>query len=209
MKLVIASPSPFARKARIALLEKGIAFEAVLENPWQPDTTVSSVNPLGKVPALLLADGAIIHDSKVIIEYLETLDAPPALIPRSPALRVAHKQIEALADGICDAVVLITLEGARPPERRSAEWVERQRRKIVAGTAELSRLLGEREWFTEAGFALGEVATVCALDYIDLRCPSFDWRAAAPNLEQLHARLSARAAFAQTRPTPQALPEVR
>ena len=208
MRLVIARPSPFARKAHIALLEKGIAFETVVENPWQPDTTVPSVNPLGKVPALMLDDGRVIHDSKVIVEYLETLDVPPDLIPRSPDLRVAHKQIEAIADGVCDAVVLITLESARAPDLHSMDWIERQRRKVVAGVTELARLLGNGEWFTSAGFGLGEVATVCALDYIDLRLPAFDWRAAGANLVSLHARLAARPAFAQTKPAPQALPRV-
>ncbi len=208
MKLIIARPSPYARKARIALLEKGIEFETVLENPWQPETGVPNANPLGKVPALILDDGKVVHDSKVIVEYLETLDAPPDLIPRSPALRVAHKQIEVIADGICDAVVLIALEGTRPADKRSDVWIERQRKKIIAGTAELSRLLGERDWFTEAGLGLAEVATVCALDYIDFRYPAFDWRSAAPNLVRLHERLSSRPSFAQTKPAPQTLPKL-
>jgi glutathione S-transferase len=209
MKLVIARPSPFARKARIALLEKGIAFETILENPWQPETTVPNVNPLGKVPALILDGGRVIHDSTVIVEYLETLGAPPDLIPKSPELRVAHKQLEAIADGVCDAVVLITLEVARTPELRSMDWIERQRRKVVAGINELARLLGKGEWFTSAGFGLGEVATVCALDYIDIRLPAFDWRSSGGNLADLHARLSERPSFAQTKPESQALPQVR
>jgi glutathione S-transferase len=209
MKLVIARPSPYARKARIALLEKGIAFETIVENPWQPETTVPNVNPLGKVPALILDGGRVIHDSKVIVEYLETLGAPPDLIPKSPDLRVAHKQLEAIADGVCDAVVLITLELARAPELRSVDWIERQRQKVVAGVTELARLLGNGEWFTSAGFGLGEIATVCALDYIDLRLPAFDWRPTGASLANLHARLSVRPSFAQTKPESQALPQVR
>lgn len=209
MKLVIARPSPYARKAHVVLLEKGIAFETIVENPWQPDSIVPSVNPLGKVPALMLDDGRVIHDSKVIVEYLETLGVPPDLIPKSPALRVAHKQLEAIADGVCDAVVLITLEIARAPDLRSTDWIERQHRKVVAGVTELARLLGDEGWFTSAGFGLGEVATVCALDYIDLRLPAFDWRPTAANLANLHARLSVRPSFAQTKPEAQALPQVR
>jgi glutathione S-transferase len=208
VKLIIARPSPYARKARIALLEKGIAFETVVENPWLPDTKVPGANPLGKVPALILEDGSVVHDSKVIIEYLETLDRAPHLLPRDAKLRVAHKQIEAIADGICDAVVLIALEGARPAQTRSADWIERQRKKIVAGTAELSRLLGDRDWFTDAGFGLAEVATVCALEYIDFRYPAYEWRPDAPNLERLHRRLSARPSFAETKPAPQVLPQL-
>lgn len=209
MKLIIARPSPFARKARIALLEKGIEFESVVDNPWLPATGVPNANPLGKVPALILDDGRVVHDSKVIVEYLETLGAPPDLIPATPELRVAHKQIEAIADGVCDAVVLIALERARPADLQSGDWVERQRRKVVAGTAELSRLLGDREWFTGAGFGLAEVATGCMLGYLDLRLPEFDWRGAAPNLERLFAQLSTRPSFAQTKPEPQPLPAAR
>ena len=206
MKLIIAKPSPYARKARVALIEKGIEFETIVENPWLPDTRISGVNPLGKIPALVLDDGSVIHDSKVIVEYLETLNVPPALIPSSPGLRITHKQIEAIADGISDAVVLIRLEGTRPAAKQSADWVGRQRKKIEAGVAELSRLLGEREWFTEAGFGLGDVTTGCTLGFLDFRFPEFDWRPCAPNLEQLFARLSARPSFAQTKPESQALP---
>ena len=206
MKLIIAKPSPYARKARVALIEKAIEFETIVENPWLPDTGIADVNPLGKIPALVLDDGRVIHDSKVIIEYLETLNALPALIPSSPELRIAHKQIEVIADGISDAVVLIKLEGTRPTAMQSSDWVRRQRKKIEASVSELSRLLSEQEWFTPAGFALGDVTTGCALGFLDFRYPEFDWRPSAPNLERLFARLSARPSFAQTIPESQTLP---
>jgi glutathione S-transferase len=206
MKLIIARPSPFARKVRVALLEKALPFETVIENPWLPQTAVGEFNPLGKVPALVLDDGSVVHESKVIFEYIETLGAAPRLLPEAPAERIAHKQIEAVADGICDTIVLIALEGARPEAMRSADWVARQHKKVVAGVAELSRLLGEREWFTATGFGLAEIAAVCALDYIDFRYPAYDWRATAPNLERLRARLAERASFAGTKPEPQVLP---
>ena len=92
--------------------------------------------------------------------------------------------------------------------RASPDWIERQRRKIVAGVAELSRLLGNAESYTAYGFGLAEVATICALDYVDFRYPQYDWRAAAPNLLALHARLSVRASFVQTKPEPQILPKL-
>lgn len=209
MKLIIAKPSPYARKARVALIEKGLAFETIVDNPWMSETNIGTINPLGKVPALVLEDGRVVHDSKVIVEYLETLNAPPSLIPSSPELRVAHKQIEAIADGVCDAVVLIRLEGARAPAMQSADWIVRQHGKIEAGIAELSRLLDGREWFTVSGFGLAEIATGCALGYLDLRLSEYDWRAAAPNLRALFERLSARASFAQTQPEPQTLPVIR
>jgi glutathione S-transferase len=133
---------------------------------------------------------------------------PPALIPGEPQQRVSHKQIEAVADGVCDAVVLIALEGARPADKRSEAWLKRQHRKVVEGVTELERMLGGREWFTGAGFGLAEVATVCALDYIDFRYPDFQWRAHAPGLVKLHERLSTRPSFAVTMPQPQQLPAI-
>mgnify|MGYP002784500318 CR=1 FL=1 len=206
VKLYIATPSPFARKARIALIEKGVPFETVIENPWLPATAMSTVNPLGKVPALVLDDGTVLHDSSVIVEYLEMLDRAPRLVPPEGALRVAHRQIEALADGVCDAVVLIVLERAREAAKRSDEWIGRQRRKVEQGVAGLDRLLGGRETFTPFGFGLAEIAAGCALGYLDLRLPDYAWRAAAPRLARWFDALSARPSFAQTVPTAQAIP---
>jgi glutathione S-transferase len=206
MKLIIANPSPYARKARVALLEKGIDCDIVVANPWLPKTAVAGINPLGKVPAMVLDDGAVVHDSKVIVEYLETLGLPPVLIPADPQNRIAHKQIEAIADGICDAVVLTALEGARATDKRSVAWLERQSKKIVEGVAELERLLGARDLFTDSGFGLAEIATVCALDYIDFRFPQYHWRTRAPGLVQLHGNLSQRPSFSGTKPQPQVLP---
>lgn len=206
MKLIIAKPSPYARKARIALLEKRIDCDIIIDNPWLQETNVAKANPLGKVPALLLDDGGVVHDSKVIVEYLETLGVPPVLIPNDPLQRIAHKQIEAIADGICDSIVLIALEGTRPADKRSEVWLKRQRSKIIAGVAELERQLAGRECFTGADFGLAEIASICALDYIDFRYPRYDWRTQAPGLVGLHDRLSQRPSFADTMPQPQVLP---
>ena len=203
MKLVIAKPSPFARKVRVALREKGLPFEEIVENPWAAGTAVPGTNPLGKVPALMLADGRVVYDSKVIVEYLETLGRPPPLIPADPELRVAHRQIEALADGVSDAVVLVVLERSRPADLQSGDWIGRQVRKIEAATAELARLLGAGEWLTGSGFGLADIAAGCALGYLDLRFPEFDWRSRHPALASYFARLDARPSFAATRPTAQ------
>jgi glutathione S-transferase len=203
VKLVIAKPSPFARKVRVALREKEIGFEEIVENPWAAGTAVPSANPLGKVPALILDDGRVVYDSKVIVEYLETLGRPPQLLPDDPASRIAHKQIEALADGMCDAVVLVVLERSRPGDLQSSDWIGRQTRKIEAGAAELARLLGSGEWFTASGFGLADIAAGCALGYLDLRFPELDWRTRHAALAPYFARLDARPSFAATRPEAQ------
>ena len=203
MKLVIAKPSPFARKVRVALREKALACDEIVENPWAAGTAVPGTNPLGKVPALILDDARVVYDSKVILEYLETLGRPPQLIPADPDLRIAHKQIEALADGVSDAVVLVVLERSRPADLQSGDWIGRQVRKTEAGAAELARLLGASEWLTQSGFGLADIAAGCALGYLDLRFPEFGWRRRHPTLASYFARVDARPSFTATRPEAQ------
>jgi glutathione S-transferase len=200
MRLVIATPSPFARKARIALLEKGVSHELVVQNPWQ---SAIADNPLGKVPVLYLDDGGIVHDSSVIVEYLETRGKPPPLLPSEAHERVMHRQVEAIADDTCDAAVLIVTERARPPARQSTAWIARQAGKLPRALDELEQRLGGRESFTAHGFGLAEIATGCALGYLDLRYAELDWRKDHPRLARLATRLGERSSFAATRPSAQ------
>jgi glutathione S-transferase len=208
MRLLIATPSPFARKVRIALLEKALAFETVIDNPWNAGAQAAAANPLGKVPVLFLDDGRSLVDSRVIVEYLESLGRAPALLPADPALRVAHRQLEAIADGVCDAVVLIVLERSRPPTLQSGDWVRRQRSKVEAGVAALEDALAEHDWFVADDFGLADVAVGCMLGYLDVRLPEFAWRAAAPGLERFSQRIFARPSFASTVPTAQRIDPV-
>ena len=128
MKLIIARPSPYARKARIALIEKGIEFETIIENPWLPETNVPSANPLGKVPALILGDGRVVHDSKVIVEYLETLGIPPVYflaLPRLVALTLMMPLLALYANclGILGGMAVGAGVLDIPP---AAYWIETQ-----------------------------------------------------------------------------------
>jgi len=209
MKLVIAKPSPFARKARVALLEKGIAFETEIDVPWNPGAAASKLNPLGKIPILVLDDGRVIHDSKVIVEYLEMLGRPPQLLPSDPALRLAHKQIEATADGVCEAVVLIVLERSRAPALQSSDWIVRQLRKVEAGTSALASELGPRQWFVGSALGLADIAVGCMLGYLDLRLPESGWRARHASLVAFAERMFARPSFAATLPETQQITQVQ
>jgi glutathione S-transferase len=193
LKLIIATPSPFARKVRIALLEKSLAHEVIVQNPWR---TAVAANPLGKVPLLLLDDGRVVHDSRVIVEYLDTLGAPPPLLPADARLRVLHRQMEALADGICEAVVLVVTERARPAEKQSADWIARQAGKIAPALQALEQDL-------PSGFGLAHIAAGCALGYLDLRFPELDWRARHAKLRDLHEGLEGRSSFQASRPAAQ------
>ena len=207
MKLIIASPSPYARKVRVALIEKGLAFEEVMDEPWNPTATAPRWNPLGTVPILLLDDGQALHDSRVIEAYLDTV-APPPLIPEGPAARIEALQVEAIADGMSDAAVLLVLEEHRRPGMQSAEWQARQRRKLERGAAELARRLGDREHFVGDALTVADIAAAATLAYLDLRRPEFPWRAENPSLVAFSERMEARDSFQRTRPYAQAISPV-
>lgn len=202
MKLIASPTSPFARKIRVALLEKNLACEVHMDVPWNEGTQVPDYNPLGKIPVLALADGATVFDSRVIAEYLDTLPAP-RLIPEDPAERIAVRRLEALADGISDAAAAIYLEFARrPPAQQSADWVERQRLKVSRGLRVLAAEYPAGRWFMEDHFSLADIAAGCMLGYLTLRLPDIHWRADYPALAALQDRLEQRPSFAATRPQP-------
>ena len=200
MKLIASLTSPYARKVRIVLVEKKIECDLVEDSPWAPETTVSDYNPLGKVPVLVLDDGTTLFDSRVIVQYLDTVSPVSRLIPEMGRQRIAVKRWEALADGICDAAAAIVLERKRPARQQSKEWMDRQRRKIDLGLKELASDLGERTWCNGEGYSLADIATGCALGYLDFRHPDVDWRKPYPNLVRLTDKLAKRASFAETVP---------
>jgi|SRR5215470_11456223 len=200
MKLIASPTSPYARKVRIALAEKKIEYELVDATPFAADTDVPSYNPLGKVPVLVLDDGTNLFDSRVIVEYLDTVSPVSRLIPEPSRQRIAVKRWEALADGICDAAVAVVLEGRRPAKQQSKDSVERQRAKIERGVTELASELGDKAWCNGEAYSLADIATGCALGYLDLRHPGIDWRGPYPNLVRLAEKLGKRPSFADTLP---------
>ena len=200
LKLLATLTSPYARKVRIALAEKKIEYTLVEDSPWVPGNAVSEVNPLGKIPVLVLDDGTRVFDSRVIVEYLDAMSPVSRLIPEPSRQRIAVKRWEALADGICDAAGAIFLERKRPARQQSKEWIARQRAKIDRGIVELAQELSERPWCNGEAYSLADIATGCALGYLDLRFPEIDWRGAHPNLVALAEKLAGRPSFADTAP---------
>ncbi len=200
MKLVSSPTTPFGRKVRIVLLEKKIPFELVLDVPWSPDTKVGEVNPLGKVPVLVLKDGETLYDSRVIVEYLENVSPVGNLLPKEPGTRIAVRKIEALADGMIDAAALMFLEGKRPEEQRSKEWTARQETKVFRALEALSEALDERVHFVGGKFSLADIAAGCALGYLDFRFSYIDWRNAHANLANFATKLAERKSFRDTVP---------
>ena len=200
MKLVTSLTSPYGRKVRVVLAEKKIPFQLQVENPWLPGSPVSSLNPLGKVPVLVLEDGVSVFDSRVIVEYLDHLTPVAHLIPSEPKSRMIVRGVEALTDGVTDAAVLVFLEKKRPPEQQSADWIVLQEKTLFSGLEALSEALGENAWFLGNSMTLADVACGCMLGYLDFRFSEIDWRSAHPNLAKLAAKLAARPSFVETVP---------
>ena len=200
LKLIASKTSPFARKVRIALAEKKVEYQIVESSAWEPGNPVHAYNPLGKLPVLILDDGTHLYDSRVIVEYVDLVSPVSRLIPEPARQRIAVKKWEALADGVCDAAATIVIERRRPANLQSEEWIDRQRRKIAEGVGELARELGDRAWCYGESCSLADIATGCALGYLDLRHGELDWRDRYPNLARLAERLGKRASFADTQP---------
>ena len=199
MKLFGTPGSPYVRKARLVLEEKRIAYEYVLAPVEVRETTVVSLNPLGKIPVLLADDGRAVYDSAVIVEYLDGLVAEPRLIPRAFDDRIEVKRWEALGDGIADATVLISHDYRKPEAKReSAEWYQKHRQKIERGLAVMSKDLGGREFCFGGSFTLADIAAGYALGYLDQALPELEWRRPYPTLNQLAMRLAARDSFRKT-----------
>jgi len=202
MKLIASPTSPYARKVRIALAEKRFEYVLVEDSPWEASSVAASFNPLGKIPVLVLDDGTTLYDSRVIVEYLDVVSPVSRLIPEPSRQRIAVKRWEALADGVCDAAGAMVVELRRPVRQRSAEWISRQADKLARGVRELANELGERAWCSGESYSLADIATGCALGYLDLRHPEFAWRDEYPNLERHAAKLAKRPSFAETAPPP-------
>ena len=203
MKLIGALTSPYVRKVRIVMAEKKLDFQMVQEDVWSADTLVAQVNPLGKVPCLVLDGADPMFDSRVIVEYLDTLSPVGKLIPPSGRERAEVKTWEALADGLLDAAILVRLEQtwvSRTPEQRSQAWVDRQLAKVQAALKAMSLGLGDKPFCSGIHFSLSDVAVGCALGYLDFRFPAIDWRSSHPNLNRLHDKLALRQSFVDTRP---------
>ena len=127
MKLIGSLASPYVRKVRIVMAEKKLDYDFVLDNVWAADTPIQQSNALGKVPCLIMEDGGAMFDSRVIVEYLDTLTPVCKLIPVQGRERAEVKCWEALADGVADAAILVRLEKTqREAEHQSASWTERQ-----------------------------------------------------------------------------------
>lgn len=201
MKLIGSLASPYVRKVRVVMAEKKLDYALILENVWAPDTTIAQSNPLGKVPCLLMEDGGAMFDSRVIVEYLDTLTPVGKLIPANGRERAGAKSWEALADGVLDAAVLIRLERTQRPESLQSEaWIARQMDKVNAGLKAMSNGLGDAPFCSGTHLTLADISVACALGWLTFRFPEINWREDYPNLAKLFDKLSERPSFKDTLP---------
>ena len=203
MKLIGALTSPYVRKVRVVMAEKKLDYDFVTENVWSADTQITEFNPLGKVPCLVMEGSEALHDSRVIVEYLDTLSPVGKLIPPVGRERAEVKTWEALADGLMDAAILARLEATwagRSEAERSQAWIERQLGKVQAALRAMSQGLADKPFCAGIHLSLADIAVGCSLGYLDFRFPQIDWRTPHPNLLRLYDKLAQRASFADTVP---------
>ena len=203
MKLIGSTTSPYVRKVRIVMAEKKLDYQFVNENVWDASTTISQSNPLGKVPCLVMEGGEAVFDSRVIVEYMDTLSPVGKLIPAKGRERAEVKTWEALADGVLDASILARLEATwagRSSLERSQAWIDRQLEKVWASLKAMSQGLGDKPYCSGVHLSLSDISVGVALEYLDFRFPELDWRSPYPNLLKLHDKLVQRQSFIDTKP---------
>jgi glutathione S-transferase len=203
MKLLGSSASPYVRKVRVVMAEKKLDYDFVTEDVWAAQTTIAESNPLGKVPCLIMEGAEALFDSRVIVEYLDTLSPVGKLIPAVGRERAEVKTWEALADGILDAAILARLEATwagRLDVQRSQAWIDRQLGKVESALLAASKDLGDKPYCMGIHLSLADVAVGVALGYLDFRFPQLLWREQYPNLVKLQDKLMLRASFLDTRP---------
>jgi glutathione S-transferase len=209
--LISATPSPFARKVRIALIEKGIAFTLQNEVPWHADTQTPRYNPLEQLPILIPDDGDPVFESTFLMDWLEHKYPEPSMLPADPQLAWEAKLIHTIAEGVADATVLLFWEMQR--EHISAEWAQRQLRKVKGGLTDINRRAGNREFFVGDHFGLADIAVIALLGMQDIVintgmitawqnfAPDMDdWNVLYPNLKRFDAHHRDRPSVKQTAP---------
>ena len=200
MKLIGSYTSPYVRKVRVVLAEKKIEYDFVIDSPWLAESAVPNLNPLGKVPVLLLDDETPLFDSRVIVEYIDAVTPNNKLFPAPNRERIEVKRWEALADGICDAASTAFLEAKRPGNEQGATWIARQRDKVSRGLAFMADHLGDKPFCTGTHFSMADIAVCSALGYLAFRFADINWQETHPNLGKLYAKLMLRPSLADTVP---------
>ena len=202
MKLLASPLSPYTRKVRVVLAEKRIDCDLQTVDVQPVENAVNAHNPLGKIPTLVLDDGTALYDSRVIVEFLDSVSPISRLIPDDMRDRVAVRRWEALADGVLDAGLLVRYESMREKkEQQSPEWVGKQLARMHRGMVQMQSELEGKSWCHNGRYSLADIAVGCCLGWLDFRKPGgVDWHGKYPALTQHYKKLLERAPFAETVP---------
>lgn len=197
MKLLYSNTSPYSRKVRMVIHEKGLqqVITSVACNPFEEVPDLEAANPLGKVPTLILDDGASLYDSPVICAYLDAL-TPGRLIPESGRERWDILRWEALCDGMLDATYNIVMEQRRDAQEQSADWIGQWKSQVGRSLDHIESSID----MLPNQVTLAQLALGAALGYLDFRLPDLDWRSRCPALAAWDGEFSARDAMQNTRP---------
>jgi glutathione S-transferase len=204
VKLINARPSPFGRKVAIALLEKGIAFETMWDEPWGDETCVADHNPLAQLPILITDEDETLFESTYILEWIERRFPEPPLLPTDDDGILQAKKLMVVAEGVLTAWIGASMELRRVSP--SEAWLARQRIKVTAGTEWLAQQIGDKEFavrdtFSQADIAIGvNLALLTFADGRGARIEEHHWRDRLPTLAHYVKRLEARPSFEATRP---------
>jgi glutathione S-transferase len=201
MTLFYSPTSPFVRKVMVLLHETEqlakVALQEVQLSPISPSPEVNAANPAGKIPALRLADGSLLFDSRVILEYLDLQHSGQPLLAASGNPRWNCLTLCALADALLDAAVLIRYESfLRPADKRWDSWLAGQQDKIERALAHFEQVASS----LSGNFDLAAISLACALGYVDLRQPDLAWRQRYPQLAAWYAAVSQRPSLLATAP---------
>jgi glutathione S-transferase len=200
MTLYWSSRSPYARKAMVAAHEADLAGQIALRRmdvaTLRPNDEIIGLNPLGKIPALLLEDESALYDSLVICEYFQMIAPTASLFPRDNRERLTAMRRHALGSGLMDLLVTWRAEKARPSGSRSNAHVQAYSRKFPTI---LDALEIDARNLAATPFSIGHIAIGCALDYADFRYPEENWRSGRPLLSQWQESFTARPSLRETR----------
>ena len=205
LKLISATPSPFARKVRVALMEKDIPFDLITVNPWNANERVHLHNLLGKIPVLITDPGKPIYESSYILDWLEVHFPEPVLIPKDKEKALEAKYFQVVSDGICEAFVLLFIERLRAVNKRSHSWEDRQFEKIDRGMSALEAMTPKSGFCVGGIFTLADIAVVSTVEYLALRFEEYEFNEKCPKLLQFVDEHKNRPSFKNTRPQAQKL----
>lgn len=206
IRLINAKPSPYGRKAAIALIEKNIPYEVTYDMPWGDGTCTPQYSPLEQLPILILDNGETVYDSSFILDWIDLVYPDPPLMPSETDALIAERQLKMLGERLMEVIHSITFELQRPEP--GAAWIDRQSRKMRGALAAIDRQVGARRPVAGQFLSLGDIAVGTTLLVTEFLITNkfvepidvFDWQSRHPNLIAYTDALEMRQSFRETRP---------